>query len=65
MRMQQFQSKWLHLASALLVILFLGIGGCSDESPNSPPGGQPETPTEKDGSDLTQKHLVKSLPNSQ
>ena len=51
MRMQQFQSKWLHLASALLVILFLGIGGCSDESTNNTPSGQPETPTETDGSD--------------
>ena len=51
MRMQQFQSKWLHLASALLVILFFGISGCSDESPNATPGGQPETPTETDGSD--------------
>ena len=51
MRMQQFQSKWLHLASALLVILFLGIGGCSDESTNNTPGGQPEAPTETDGSD--------------
>ncbi len=56
MRKQQIQSKWFsmstRLATVLLVILFLGFTGCSDDSSsNDTPAGQPQTPTETDITD--------------
>ena len=56
MRMQQIQSKWSRVstsvATILLVVLFLGFSGCSDDSSNnSTPSGQPETSAETDNTD--------------
>ena len=56
MRKQKIQSKWFsmstRLATVLLVILFLGFTGCSDDSSsNDTPAGQPQTPTETDITD--------------